>query len=242
MKKQPRNMIYRNYSDFRKGYNSTRSKRVVRKRKKSTAKIFGIALLIAAIFSVPTYAYFHTNSNKPSAIKSVPPKTVAQKTNSSVIASKPAPAATVTTTQTTACSNNSLSKAIITSISQRHLWACEGTQVAYQTAVITGDINVVADATPIGTYHIYDKSTSLYLNGSDSRGTWHDYVNYWMPFLSNQYGVFGIHDATWRTSSDFGNVSPYSGNSSHGCIEMPLAASQWLFNWSRVGTTITIES
>lgn len=241
MKKQQRNIIHRNYSDFRRTYYSARSNSVVKKRRMSATKIFGMALLIAAIFSVPTYAYFHSN-NKLATTKVVPPKPITSKPSTSLVTPKPAPTAVITTTQTTGCSGNSISKVIITSISQRQSWACEGSHVAYQTAVITGDMNVVADATPVGTFYIYAKSTNLYLNGSDSRGAWHDYVNYWMPFLSNKYGVFGFHDATWRASSDFGNVSPYSDNSSHGCIELPLAASQWLYNWSNVGTRVIIES
>jgi lipoprotein-anchoring transpeptidase ErfK/SrfK len=140
------------------------------------------------------------------------------------------------------CASNTDSQLILVSISQRHLWACNKNVQAYDSPVITGDLNVPADVTPVGTYYIYDKQTDLYLNGSDSRGSWHDWVYYWMPFLSNQYGVFGLHDATWRTSSDFGNISPSSNQSSHGCVELPLATAAWLYNWSSVGTAVTIES
>lgn len=145
-------------------------------------------------------------------------------------------------TQTTGCTGNAQSNVLIASISARHLWACNGTQVVYQTAVVTGDMNVAEDATPVGTYHIYSRQTNLYLRGSDSRGSWNDYVNYWMPFLDNQYGVFGLHDATWRAPTDFGTISQYSDNASHGCIELPLAAAAWIYNWSPVGTTVVIES
>ncbi len=140
------------------------------------------------------------------------------------------------------CANNTVDQLLLVSISQRHLWACDKTTQEYDTAVITGDTNVPADVTPVGTYSIYEKQTDLYLNGSDSRGSWHDWVNYWMPFLSNEYGVFGLHDATWRTSTDFGTISPSSDQASHGCVELPLAAAAWIYQWSSVGTTVTIEN
>ncbi len=140
------------------------------------------------------------------------------------------------------CAANELSELVLVSISQRHLWACAGTSAVFNSAVVTGMENLPADLTPVGTYHIYAKEANLYLNGSDSTGSWHDYVYYWMPFLDNQYGAYGLHDATWRPANAFGNISPYSSNASHGCVELPLATAKWIYNWVSVGTTVTIES
>lgn len=143
---------------------------------------------------------------------------------------------------TTACSMNTLNQNIIVSITQRHLWACNGATVAYESAVVTGMENLPADLTPTGTYHIYGKQTDLTLQGSDSTGSWDDPVSYWMPFLDNQYGAYGFHDATWRAASDFGAIDPYSSNASHGCVELPLTTARWLYNWVSIGTTVTIKS
>ena len=140
------------------------------------------------------------------------------------------------------CANNSLAENIVVSISARHMWACSNIQTVYDSAVITGMENLPADLTPTGTYHIYAKETNVTLSGSDSTGSWKDPVYYWMPFLDNQYGVYGFHDATWRAADAFGNIDPYSSNASHGCVEMPLATAKWLYNWASVGTTVTIES
>jgi lipoprotein-anchoring transpeptidase ErfK/SrfK len=140
------------------------------------------------------------------------------------------------------CASNSLSQNVVVSISQRHLWACSHTTSLYDSAVVTGMENLPADLTPVGTYHIYAKETNLYLNGSDSTGSWHDYVYYWMPWLDNQYGAYGFHDATWRPADAFGNISPYTSDASHGCVELPLATAKWLYGWVAVGTTVTIES
>lgn len=102
--------------------------------------------------------------------------------------------------------------------------------------------NLAADLTPTGTYHIYSKQTDVTLSGSDTTGSWNDPVSYWMPYLYNSYGTYGFHDATWRPDSAFGNISPYSSDGSHGCVELPLATAKWLYDWSYVGTTLTIES
>lgn len=140
------------------------------------------------------------------------------------------------------CAGNNLDQFILVSISQRHLWVCDQTEQLYDSPVVTGMENLAADLTPTGTYHIYAKTTDVYLKGSDSTGSWDDYVNYWMPFLNNQYGTYGFHDATWRPANAFGNISPYSSNASHGCVELPLATAKWLYDWAQIGTTLTVQS
>jgi len=140
------------------------------------------------------------------------------------------------------CRKNTDPHLVLVSISQRHLWACDGATQVYDSAVVTGMEKLPADLTPVGTYHIYAKQTGLYLNGSDSTGSWHDYVHYWMPFLDNQYGTYGFHDATWRPNNAFGNISPDSSNASHGCVELPLSTAAWLYNWAAVGTTVTVQA
>jgi hypothetical protein len=144
------------------------------------------------------------------------------------------------------CANNTLSQNIIVSISVQHLWACSGSHSVYDSAVITGMENYPADLTPTGVYHIYAKETDQTLTGHDSTGSWSDPVSYWMPFLDNQYGEYGFHDATWRSPADFGNINIYNPHTdaehgSHGCVELPLATAKWLYNWSSIGTTVTVE-
>ena len=208
------------------------SRHARRRRKVLASKIITIAAVLLVLGAGTAYAVAHHS------------KGVAVKNNATVTTNNKAAGATTTkpAPKPNACAANSDAQTIIVSISQRHLWACASTTLQYDSAVITGMENLPADLTPVGTYHIYAKQTNLFLNGSDSTGSWHDYVYYWMPFLSNQYGVYGFHDATWRAAGDFGNIDPYSSNASHGCVEMPLATSKWLFNWAAVGATVTIET
>ncbi|HEY1645867.1 MAG TPA: L,D-transpeptidase [Candidatus Saccharimonadales bacterium] len=193
-------------------------------------KILAVVVLIVGIGSV-VYADTHHSD-----------KTPANTTSDIKVASSGQPSSTAATTPVNPCSSNDLDQLILVSISQRHLWACSSTTVSYSSPAVTGMEFLAADLTPTGTYHIYAKETDVHLIGHDSTGSWDDFVNYWMPFLDNQYGAYGFHDATWRPANAFGNISPDSSNASHGCVECPLATAAWLYNWAPVGTTVTIES
>ena len=140
------------------------------------------------------------------------------------------------------CQSNSLPKDILVSISKRHMWACAGSKTVYDSAEVTGYQNDPTDMTPTGTYKNFTKEAGVTLKGSDNTGSWSDPVSYWMPFLENQYGTYGFHDATWRANTDFGSISPDSKSASHGCVEMPLAASKWLYNWAQTGTQVTVSN
>ena len=139
------------------------------------------------------------------------------------------------------CAGNAEDKLIVVSVSKRHLWACQRHKVAYSAPVVTGMEFIASDKTPRGTYHIYGKQTDTVLTGTDSTGSWRDPVYYWMPFLDNEHGTFGFHDATWRPASDFGNIDPNTSKASHGCINLSLATSKWLYAWAPIGTTVTVK-
>lgn len=200
------------------------------------------AILVAVIAGLLFRSYGHSTVAKLSHTKK---PTVSH----SVAAKKPLPtptttpaAAAVTPAPVNNCAGNTLNELILVSISQRHLWACDQSTQVYDSPVVTGISYLAADLTPTGTYHIYAKETDQHLIGQDSTGSWDDFVYYWMPFLRNQYGIYGLHDATWRSPSDFGNISPDSPDASHGCVELPLATAKWLYDWSYIGTTVTIEN
>jgi lipoprotein-anchoring transpeptidase ErfK/SrfK len=139
------------------------------------------------------------------------------------------------------CAGNSEDRLIVVIIQKRHLWACQKQAVRYNAPVVTGMEFIPSDKTPRGTYHIYAKQTGTVLTGTDSTGSWRDPVYYWMPFLDNQNGTFGFHDATWRPASDFGNIDPNTPKASHGCVNLSLATAKWLYNWAPVGTTVTVK-
>ncbi len=157
----------------------------------------------------------------------------------------PAPAAAVVQApakKINHCEGNTHGKLLLITISERRMWACEREKSKYDAPVITGMNAYDATVTPPGTYHIYAKQKDTVLTGSDAGGSWRDPVSYWMPFLDNQHGTYGFHDATWRKDKEFGNVSPDSPDASHGCVELPLDAAAWVYDWAPVGTPVKIES
>ncbi len=218
------------------------------------------------------YAYYHSNRQQPMRLESIKPKQHHVKARiiliglllviigsllyngsskpTSIATQKTAPATSLqpshvpaaTAILNTPCSSNASAQLIVVSISARKLWACQANQVSYTSPVITGMSAHPDTITPLGNYQIYAKTADTTLTGSDSTGSWSDPVSYWMPFLSNQYGVYGLHDATWRSNNVFGNVDPTSSNASHGCVELPLATSKWIYNWVQAGTTVSIKS
>lgn len=143
---------------------------------------------------------------------------------------------------TNPCYGNKEQQYIKVSINARRLWACQDGKLLLTSSVVTGITTHPDTTTPTGTYHIYDKVANTTLTGSDSTGSWSDPVHYWMPFLNNQYGTYGLHDATWRPSNAFGNISPNSNQASHGCVELPLATASWLYTWVTDGATVSITS
>jgi lipoprotein-anchoring transpeptidase ErfK/SrfK len=156
-------------------------------------------------------------------------------------AAKPvaAPAQPAAPTASPACAGNQPgTKHIIVSISEQHLYACDGQALLADAPVTTGAsaITNVNDATPTGTFHITNKIRNTVLAGSDVNGPWNDPVQYWMPFS----GGYGFHDASWQT---FPLGSPlYKTQGSHGCVHLPLDVIATLFNWAQVGTIVTIQS
>ena len=138
------------------------------------------------------------------------------------------------------CKGNQDLSLLVVSISRRHLWACAQTSQIYDSVVITGNENLESDKTPLGKYRIYSKVTDIDLVGSNAQVSWNVRVKYWMPFLQNQYGIYGFHDATWRNDSAFGKISPYSIDASHGCVELPITTAAWVYSWANIGTNVSI--
>jgi lipoprotein-anchoring transpeptidase ErfK/SrfK len=217
--------------------------------------------------SLVGYSYYHSDRHQVTTAPVLPKKQGRKKAyavlvvlavfvasafyGTSVLSSHKSPAATASgksgsaaaaVTVKNPCTGNTLSQLILVSISKRHLWACQDNKVLYNSPVVTGISTHPDTVTPTGTYQIYAKETDTTLTGSDSTGSWSDPVHYWMPFLDNQYGTYGLHDATWRPNSAFGHISPSSPNASQGCVELPLGTAQWIYNWAPVGTTVTIEN
>lgn len=114
----------------------------------------------------------------------------------------------------------------------------------YSTPVTTGGPELPTDH---GVFHMYLKLSPFIFHSPWPIGSPYYYpptpVQYWMPFDGGE----GLHDASWR--SNFGpgsNLAPTdlgTGNyilGTHGCVNLPLAAASFVWNWAPVGTTVVV--
>jgi lipoprotein-anchoring transpeptidase ErfK/SrfK len=62
------------------------------------------------------------------------------------------------------------------------------------------------------------------------------YVNYWLAFT---YSGCGIHDASWRSASEYGGTT-YQGNGSHGCVNTPYDAVKKIYQKAGIGTYVVV--
>lgn len=236
MQRRPAYARSSNYSYYHASYRGGRQTSRVHKKARSSNRLV-VGAVVFTVIGLGMFVGFRTanSSSGAQASASVMSSTepTVPKQSSSVAA--PAPV-------TNECASNTLDKFVKISTSKRHMWACEKNKMVYDAPVITGMDRYEETVTPPGTYKIYNKQTDQVLTGSDSAGSWNRPVKYWMPFLHNEHGIYGFHDADWRPASEFGTIDPTTDKGSHGCIELPDPAQQWLYSWAPIGTTLTIES
>jgi lipoprotein-anchoring transpeptidase ErfK/SrfK len=91
--------------------------------------------------------------------------------------------------------------------------------------------------TPKGTFSILNKARNVNLKGQINQEEWDVTVSYWMPFID---GAYGMHDASFRSESEFKNHRTYITNGSHGCVNMPPASAAQLYGILEPGTPILI--
>jgi hypothetical protein len=110
-------------------------------------------------------------------------------------------------------------------------------ELVLESDVVTG-LPTIKRSTPNGVYQVMLKVTPAILRGPimpDGSYEWESNVVYWMQVTSN--GV-GMHDASWQPWFG-GNRYTYGG--SHGCINLPFAKAQQLYQQIEVGTPVIIH-
>lgn len=53
-----------------------------------------------------------------------------------------------------------------------------------------------------------------------------------VPNVMYFYQGYSIHGAYWHNNFGY--------QMSHGCVNAPLAAAEWLYNWASIGTPVTM--
>ncbi len=118
-------------------------------------------------------------------------------------------------------------KLITVDIGQQKLYAWEGGKVVFQSPVSTG---MYYTPTVKGSFKIYKKYAL-----QDMKGSYPPYEPYYIKNVPNVmyfYGAYAIHGVYWHHM--------FGTKYSHGCVNLPVPASQWVYNWADVGTRVEV--
>ena len=118
-------------------------------------------------------------------------------------------------------------KLITVDIGKQKLFAWDGGKVVYETKVSTG---MRYTPTVKGDFSIQRKVPI-----QDMKGSYPPYPPYHIKNVPNVmyfYGAYAIHGTFWHNS--FGRPA------SHGCVNVAVAASNWLYGWADAGTKVAV--
>lgn len=119
------------------------------------------------------------------------------------------------------------SKLITVDLGQQKLYAWDGGKVVFQSPVSTG---MRYTPTVRGSFKIRTK-----IPLQDMKGSYPPYEPYFIKNVPNVmyfYGAYAIHGTFWHNS--------FGSRASHGCVNLPVAASQWVYNFADVGTRVEV--
>ena len=88
--------------------------------------------------------------------------------------------------------------------------------------------------TVVGTFHVYLKYDVQTMRGENADGT--KYETEGVPWVTYFTGSYAMHGAPWRSSFGW---SGYGG--SHGCVNMPVDAAKFIYDWTDMGDTVVVH-
>ncbi len=131
---------------------------------------------------------------------------------------------------TTARANASSTKRIVIDRKKEMLYAYDGDTVFMSQAISVG---LELTPTPVGTFYVYRKMPDSYMQGPVP-GVSDQYYDLpgvpWDLYFTKDGGA--IHGAYWH--NNFGQ--PWS----HGCVNLPPAAAERLYEWTDLGTPVIV--
>ena len=115
-------------------------------------------------------------------------------------------------------------KLIEVNVTTKQMYLYDNGQLTRSYPITAG---TVADPTPLGEFHIWDKLLSQTMIGPGYVQPNVQWINYF------DHAGDAVHGNYWRPLSYFGSV-----NSSHGCVSLPNAQAEWVYDWAPLGTTV----
>ena len=88
--------------------------------------------------------------------------------------------------------------------------------------------------TVTGTFHVYLKYDVQTMRGENADGS--KYETEGVPWVTYFTGSYAMHGAPWRSSFGW---SGYGG--SHGCVNMPVGAAKFIYDWTDMGDTVVVH-
>jgi lipoprotein-anchoring transpeptidase ErfK/SrfK len=123
-------------------------------------------------------------------------------------------------------------KLITVDLGSQTLRAWEGGQIKHETKVSTG---MYLTPTVKGSFKIQRKVPLQDMRGPSPYKQYYPSGKYHIKDVKHVmyfYQGYAFHGATWH--NNFGR------RASHGCVNMPPASAEWLFNWANVGTRVEV--
>ena len=117
---------------------------------------------------------------------------------------------------------------IVVSLSDQWLYAYDDGELVFDAPVSTGKDGF---ETPTGDFAIYEKLPLQTMSGTIGD---EEYVVPDVPNVMYIYGGVALHGTYWHDLFGTGE------RMSHGCINLPLDAAEWLYEWADLGTPVTV--
>jgi lipoprotein-anchoring transpeptidase ErfK/SrfK len=108
-------------------------------------------------------------------------------------------------------------------LSEQRVYAWEGDVLVNSFLASTG---TWAHPTVTGTFHIWHKTPLQDMSGPG-------YYLPDVPYVMYFYKDYGLHGTYWH--NNFGTPM------SHGCVNLTIPDSEWLYNWASYGTTVKVH-
>ena len=119
-------------------------------------------------------------------------------------------------------------KMITVDLAAQYLRAWEGGKIVYETPVSTG---LPKSPTVRGTFKVYLKyPVQAQMRGVSPYIGRYNFKN--VPHVMYFYQGYALHGAYWHNN--------FGVRRSNGCVNLPLPAAEWLFNFAPIGTKVVV--